>query len=255
MLTLTLKPREERRLRDGHLWAFRDELVAVPQAEPGELVRLVAHDGSSLGTGFYNPLSKIAVRLLGGEVEVADADFFYRRFTSSKALRERFLGREEAYRLVFGEADMLSGLIVDVYGQTIVIQMLSAGMDRRKAEIVDALRRLYPDVSGIIEQSHHDDDAFLSDNHRVKTKTKPFKWVDSCTFFGLIGNKHTGPPVVIQAMRVIHPIATSAFMAPRALAANLINMNNNSNSNSNKGSDALTISSMLINSRINLEHE
>ncbi|MFN4908896.1 MAG: class I SAM-dependent rRNA methyltransferase [Bacteroidota bacterium] len=153
MLTLTLKPREERRLRDGHLWAYRDELVHAPDAVPGELVRLLAHDGSSLGTGFYNPLSKIAVRLLGGEVEVADADFFYRRFTSSKALRERFLGREEAYRLVFGEADMLSGLIVDVYGQTIVIQMLSAGMDRRKADIVDALRRLYPDVSGIIEKN------------------------------------------------------------------------------------------------------
>ena len=91
MLTLTLKPREERRLRDGHLWAFRDELVNVPPAEPGELVRLVAHDGSSVGCGFYNPLSKIAVRLVGGEINAVDVDFFIRRFASSLELRHRIL--------------------------------------------------------------------------------------------------------------------------------------------------------------------
>lgn len=153
MLTLTLKPREDRRLRDGHLWAFRDELVHNPPAESGELVRLVAHDGSLVGTGFYNPLSKIAVRLLGGDVQTADAEFFFRRFSESLSLRKRFLGPEEAYRLIFGEADMLSGLIVDVYGDTIVLQMLSAGMDRRKSEIVDALRQLFPNVSGIIEKN------------------------------------------------------------------------------------------------------
>ncbi len=153
MLTLTLKPREERRLRDGHLWAFRDELAHAPEAEPGELVRLVSHDGASLGTGFYNPLSKIAVRLLGGEVESADADFFFRRFSQALALRQRFMGNEQAYRLIFGEADMLSGLIVDLYGDVIVLQMLAAGMDRRKPAIVDALRRLFPNLRGIIEKN------------------------------------------------------------------------------------------------------
>jgi 23S rRNA (cytosine1962-C5)-methyltransferase len=153
MLTLTLKPREERRLRDGHLWAFRDELVEVPQAEPGELVRLVAHDGATVGSGFYNPLSKIAVRLVGGEVDSVDADFFIRRFTSSLDLRRRALPGEEAYRLIFGEADMLSGLIVDIYGQYAAIQMLSAGMDRAKPLIIEALRSVLPDLKGIIEKN------------------------------------------------------------------------------------------------------
>jgi 23S rRNA (cytosine1962-C5)-methyltransferase len=153
MLTLTLKPREERRLRDGHLWAFRDELVEVPQAEPGELVRLVAHDGTTVGSGFYNPLSKIAVRLVGGDVDSVDADFFVRRFTSSLDLRRRALPGEEAYRLIFGEADMLSGLIVDIYGQYAAIQMLSAGMDRAKPLIIEALRRVLPDLKGIIEKN------------------------------------------------------------------------------------------------------
>jgi 23S rRNA (cytosine1962-C5)-methyltransferase len=153
MLTLTLKPREERRLRDGHLWAYRDELVHAPDAVPGELVRLVAHDGSSLGSGVYNPLSKIAVRLLGGEVETLDTDFFVRRFRTSLQLRRRMLPNEEAYRLVFGEADLLSGLIVDVYGQYAALQMLSAGMDRAKPHVIEALRQELPDLKGIIEKN------------------------------------------------------------------------------------------------------
>jgi 23S rRNA (cytosine1962-C5)-methyltransferase len=153
MLTLTLKPREERRLRDGHLWAYRDELVHAPDAVPGELVRLVAHDGSSLGSGVYNPLSKIAVRLLGGEVETLDTDFFVRRFRTSLQLRRRMLPNEEAYRLVFGEADLLSGLIVDVYGQYAALQMLSAGMDRAKPHVIEALRQVLPDLKGIIEKN------------------------------------------------------------------------------------------------------
>lgn len=153
MLTLTLKPREERRLREGHLWAFRDELVEAPAAEPGELVRLVAHDGTLVGCGFYNPLSKIAVRLVGGDVDAVDVDFFVRRFTSSRDLRRLVLPGEEAYRLIFGEADMLSGLIVDIYGQYAAIQMLSAGMDRAKPLIVEALRTVLPDLKGIIEKN------------------------------------------------------------------------------------------------------
>ncbi len=153
MLTLKLKPREERRLRDGHLWAFRDELVEVPPAEPGELVRLIAHDGTSVGSGFYNPLSKITVRLIGGELDIVDTDFFVRRFMSSLDLRRRALPGEEAYRLIFGEADLLSGLIVDVYGQYAAIQMLSAGMDRAKPYIVEALRTVLPDLKGIIEKN------------------------------------------------------------------------------------------------------
>lgn len=153
MLTLTLKPREERRLRDGHLWAFRDELVDVPPAEPGQLVRLVSHDGASLGCGFYNPLSKIAVRLLGGEVHALDVEFFVRRFTSSRHLRRLVLPEQEAYRLIFGEADMLSGLIVDIYGQYAAIQMLSAGMDRAKPLIIEALRQVLPELKGIIEKN------------------------------------------------------------------------------------------------------
>lgn len=153
MTTLTLRPREERRIRDGHLWVFRDELVHVPELLPGSLVRVVAHDGSSLGTGLYNPLSKIAVRMLAGEVESISTEFFHRRFQSSYELRRRMLPNEETYRLIFGEADLLSGLIIDVYGDYAAIQMLAAGMDAAKPQIIDALRALFPNLRGIIEKN------------------------------------------------------------------------------------------------------
>ena len=150
---LTLRPREERRIKEGHLWVFTTDLSAIPQMEPGSLIRLSTSDGASLGTGFYNPLSKIAIRLLGGEIDVVDEDFFVERITRAARLRALLLPNAEAYRVVFGEADLLSGLIVDLYGTTLVIQTLSAGMDSRKDLIVSALRRVFPAATGIIEKN------------------------------------------------------------------------------------------------------
>jgi len=153
MLTLTLRPREERRIKEGHLWVYKDELSHAPDAEPGTLVRVSAHDGASLGTGFYNPLSKIAVRMLACEEERADTEFFVKRIRQAKSLRDRMLPNEEGYRVVFGEADLLSGLIIDKYNDYLVLQMLSAGMDIRKLHIIEALREVFPDVKGIIEKN------------------------------------------------------------------------------------------------------
>lgn len=150
---ITLRPREERRIKEGHLWVFATDLSALPALEPGTLVRLSTSDGASLGTGFYNPLSKIAVRLLGGEVDVVDEAFFVERIAHAAKLRALMLPNEEAYRVVFGEADMLSGLIVDRYASTLVVQTLSAGMDRRKDLIVAALRAVFPTATGIIEKN------------------------------------------------------------------------------------------------------
>jgi 23S rRNA (cytosine1962-C5)-methyltransferase len=148
-----MRPRTERAIKSGHLWVDRSDLSAVPPAEPGTLVRVSTFDGASLGTGFYNPLSKIAVRLLSCEEETIDAAFFVRRIRQAAALRERFLPNEDAYRVVYGEADLMSGLIVDRYGPYLVVQTMAAGMDVRKGLIVDALREVFPNVEGIIEKN------------------------------------------------------------------------------------------------------
>ncbi len=153
MNTLRLKPHEHHRIADGHLWVFRNELVDAPPAELGALVRVESSDGRSLGTGFSNPHSKIAVRLLGGEFESVDAAFFAERIRQAVALRQRLLPNEQAYRVVFGEADLLSGLIIDRYDTTIVMQMLAAGMDVRRDMIIDAIREVMPDVTGIVEKN------------------------------------------------------------------------------------------------------
>jgi len=153
MHTLRLKPHEHHRIADGHLWVFRNELADAPPEELGALVRVESSDGRSLGTGFSNPHSKIAVRLLGSEVEHVDAAFFAARIRQALQLRERLLPNEQAYRVVFGEADLLSGLIIDRYHSTIVMQMLAAGMDVRRDLIVEAIREVMPEVTGIVERN------------------------------------------------------------------------------------------------------
>lgn len=154
MQTLSLRPREDDRLRGGHLWVFRDELQRMPSPpSTGEIVRVCASDGSPLGTGFYHATSKIAVRMLGGDVETADAAFFTRRLQAANTLRTRVLPGATAYRMVFGESDLLSGLVIDRYHDVVVVQMLAAGMDQRRDAIVEAIRVTLPSVRGILERN------------------------------------------------------------------------------------------------------
>jgi 23S rRNA (cytosine1962-C5)-methyltransferase len=139
--TITLKPREDDRIRAGHLWVFRNELRAEPQGlQTGQIVRVTTADGTSLGTGFYNATSNIAVRMVGGEAETIDETFFEQRLRAANELRRRLLPGATAYRMVFGEADLMSGLIIDRYDDVCVVQMLAAGMDMHRDMIVAAIR-------------------------------------------------------------------------------------------------------------------
>ncbi len=151
--TLRLKPHEHHRIAEGHLWVFRNELATLPPEEMGALVRVESSDGRSLGTGFSHPTSKIAVRLLGGEFETVDTAFFAHRIGQAIRLRQRLLPGEQAWRVVFGEADLLSGLIIDRYNTTVVMQMLAAGMDVRREMIIEAILQTMPDVTGIVERN------------------------------------------------------------------------------------------------------
>jgi len=152
--SVTLKPREDERIRAGHLWVFRDELRHIPHGiTTGSVVRVEAHDGTSLGTGLYHETSKIAVRLVGGEVESVDTAFFVRRFQQALRLRQMMLPEAMSYRLVFGESDLLSGLIIDRYESVYVVQMMSAGMDQRRDAIVEALRIIDPSATGVLERN------------------------------------------------------------------------------------------------------
>lgn len=154
MASVTLQSSRKKRLEQGHPWVFKNEIASVEgNPVPGELVKILNHQGRLLGTGYYNPQSKITVRVVSyGELADMDKAFFVERFQDCLKHRERFLQGETAYRLVYGEADFLPGLIVDRFDQVLVIQLLTLGMDQRREEIVEALVEVLQ-PQGIYERS------------------------------------------------------------------------------------------------------
>ena len=130
-----LKKGEERRLLAGHSWVYANEAAKIEgDGGNGSLASVYAHDGRFIGKGYINHLSKILVRIfLRGEGE-DDGAFYRRKITEANALRERLVGGD-CYRIVYGEADGLPALIADRYGDCIVLECLSLGVDRRRERI------------------------------------------------------------------------------------------------------------------------
>jgi 23S rRNA (cytosine1962-C5)-methyltransferase len=143
MRTLKLKKKEERRVQRGHPWVFSNELHDLPaDAVPGEIVEVRDVAGGFVGRGYINPRSLIAVRLLTRQREDLDAQFFVRKISGARDLRAG-LGFGDSFRAVFSEGDGLPGLIVDKYEDTLVVQSLTAGIDRMLDMIMEALRDVY----------------------------------------------------------------------------------------------------------------
>ncbi|EIT70329.1 MULTISPECIES: class I SAM-dependent rRNA methyltransferase [Hydrocarboniphaga] len=146
MLTLKLKTREDRRLRAGHLWVYSNEIdtatTAAKGVAPGTLCKFVDSRDKPLGVGYVNPTALLCGRLLTGKADaVIDADWMLRRLQSALALREK-LYPTPYYRLAFGDSDGLPGLVVDRYGDVLVVQLTTAGMENLKAIVIEALQRL-----------------------------------------------------------------------------------------------------------------
>ncbi len=157
MSTLILKPRREKSLRNRHPWIFSGAVARVEGAPAaGETVDILSADGRWLARGAFSPASQIRARVWTFErAETVDAAFFDRRLERAVALRRPVLetGRTNACRLVWAESDGLPGLIVDRYDRWLVVQFLTAGSDRWKRVVVDGLRRLLPDIEGVVERS------------------------------------------------------------------------------------------------------
>ena len=139
MKVIKLREGKERSLLRRHPWVFQGS-VAKGGADAGETVRVEAHDGRFLAWGAFSPTSMIRVRAWSfDEAERIDRSFFERRIGAAVALRARLPIDSDGLRLVHGEADGLPGLIVDRYAGTLCAQFLSAGTERWKATIADAL--------------------------------------------------------------------------------------------------------------------
>lgn len=131
-----------RRARTGSPWIFANELKMDPAAKalgPGSIVNVRGEDGRAFGTGYFNPRSLIAVRLLADDCDVpVDADFFAGRIRRALALRAALYDRP-FYRLVHAEGDHLPGLVVDRFDDVLTVQIGTAGMERQLDVILAAL--------------------------------------------------------------------------------------------------------------------
>jgi len=149
--SVVISPRGVERLRSGHLWIYRSD-VRSAQAEPGAVVRLLDERGRFHGRAFYSDQSQISIRLLTPHDVPVDRRFFTERIQRAADYRKQVVENTEAYRLVYGDGDLLSSLIVDRYGDYFVIQTLSQGAERHKQLFVDILVELFS-PKGILERN------------------------------------------------------------------------------------------------------
>lgn len=143
---LRLKKNEDRRLKAGHLWIYSNEvettLTPLQNFKPGQPIAVQTYDGKILGTGYVNPHSLICARLLSRDpAHPFSPLLLLHRLRLALALREG-LYSYPFYRLVYGEADGLPGLIIDRFADVYVVQLTTMGMERHKAHILQALETL-----------------------------------------------------------------------------------------------------------------
>ena len=145
MLKITLKKNEDRRIKTGHPWIFSNEIAAIDgMVEPGIAAELVDGGGSFIGRGYYTPHSLIAFRLLTRQRENVDsAEFYEQRFSAALAHRRGIYPSLQTFRAIYGESDFLPGLVVDKYEEYLSLQILSAGMERRRDLILEALKKVF----------------------------------------------------------------------------------------------------------------
>ncbi len=139
MAKAILIPGKEKRVWSRHPWIFRSDIARVEgDFTPGDVLDVVSSKGRFLAKAYYNPASQIALRVMSYREEPIDRDFIFRRIREAVDYRRSFADLRSC-RLVFAESDRLPALIVDSFGDVLVVQCLALGMERFKQDAVDAL--------------------------------------------------------------------------------------------------------------------
>ena len=131
------------RVTSGHPWIFTSDVADRDGAQPGRPVKVADPRGRPLGTAHFSSSSQISLRMLSRQVEEIGRDFFLRRLRAAEAHRRSVVRHSDAYRVVHGEADMLPALVVDRYGDYLVMQTLDQGMDAAKDVIASCLEEIF----------------------------------------------------------------------------------------------------------------
>ena len=150
---IILRAKEDLRIRAGHPWVYNNEIAQIEGAIlSGEAVGVYDSKGLFVGRGFVNTASKIFVRILTRKEDQPLDRAFFKHILQNVALAKQAIGYTESYRLLFAEADGIPGLIIDRYQDYFVMQVLSLGIDQRKAMFVELLVELFHPL-GIYERS------------------------------------------------------------------------------------------------------
>jgi 23S rRNA (cytosine1962-C5)-methyltransferase len=176
---VVLRKGRARPLWFGHPWVYANAIERLEgAAEAGATVSLVDDAGRFIGRGLYNPRSQIPVRLLTRQDERIDAAFFRRQVGAAKDLRVRLglpSATTTAYRLINSEGDDLPGLVVDVFGDAVVVQLTTLGMAQRRADLFDALEESLKPASlyEVAAASYADLEGFSSQTRVARGESRP----------------------------------------------------------------------------------
>ena len=170
---LRLKKGHDRRIRSGHPWVFSNEIdtsiTPLKTFQAGEEVIVETHDGKTLGVAYINPRSLITARLFSRDIDARlNEDWLTKRFQDALALREH-LFEKPYYRLVFSEADNVPGLVIDRFGNDLVVQINTAGMEHHQEHIANALLAILPETNSILLRN----DSKIREQEGLETYVKP----------------------------------------------------------------------------------
>ncbi len=151
--SVRVSARGANRLRGGHVWVYRSDLISADEIPPGALVQVLDPRGKPLGTALYSSSSQIAIRLISNQVVEDLPTLIRQRIQQAIAYRKLVVCDTDAYRVVFSEADLLPGLVVDRFNDVLSLQVLTQAMDSelvRQAVISELQDQLHP--AGILER-------------------------------------------------------------------------------------------------------
>ena len=150
---LKISPRGATRLKQGHVWVYRSDVTNADNISPGSLVTVTDQRGKPFGTALYSSSSQIAIRMLSRETVSDLAALIRQRIAGAVAYRKSIVSDTDAYRLIFSEADLLPGLIVDRYNDLLSLQVLTQAFDTqlaREAVVSELTQQISP--ASIIER-------------------------------------------------------------------------------------------------------
>ena len=139
MQTVTVAKRGADRLRQGHLWIYRSDVLDTANAPGGSIVAVKDQKGNFVGQALFSDASEITLRLLTQTAELIDREWWRRRLQSAASRRSRIDADTNAYRLVYSEGDLLPSLIIDRYDDVFVMQNLAQGTEAVKQSLVELL--------------------------------------------------------------------------------------------------------------------